>query len=680
MEQWSQETRSIGIKTPLGEDVLILIGLRGSDSLGSLFQFELDLASERADIEPGELIGKNVDIWLRVDDENKQFINGYISRFSVKGVNQFGFREYYAEFVPWVWFLQNNINCRIYQEKTAEEIIENILEQYENANFEFKLLKEHPPVEYSVQYLESDLEFISRIAHHNGIFFFFTHEEGKHTFTLIDDATNYPECLDNSVIHTEGELAKDHLAQWEHHYQFITGKWAQTDFNFTTPSTDLQSTSQTVVDLPGTDKFEKYDYPGGYNVRDTGTFISDTRMAEEELKYENVSAVSSYRSFFAGGKFTVNTHDNAAEVDKNYVVSRIFHEAYDDSYMTGGAGRKIYDNQVVLVPADRPYQHLEGIRKPIIQGPQTAIVVGPDGEEIYTDEFGRIKVSFHWDRYNEADETASCWIRVSQAWAGKLWGSVSLPRIGQEVIVSFLNGDPDRPIVTGRVYNADLMPPYELPANATMTTFKTNSSVGGGGFNEIRMEDKKDEEQIFMHAQKNMDTRVVNDRFDTIENDAHLVIGNIKKEHVKNERHETVDSHHIEKITGDRNLKVEGKEAKAVIGSLSLKVSDDVIEEFENNHSEQVTNDYFVKASNIVIEGTTNVTIKVGQSYIAIESGGIKIGSTGDIELESTGTVSVSGTSGVTVESAATVDVTSSSTTVAGDAMLTLEGGLVKIN
>jgi type VI secretion system secreted protein VgrG len=332
------------------------------------------------------------------------------------------------------------------------------------------------------------------------------------------------------------------------------------------------------------------------------------------------------------------------------------------------------------IDSAQPFRTSRITPKPVVQGPQTAMVVGPKGEEIHTDKHGRVKVQFHWDREGAADENSSCFVRVSQAWAGKNWGAIALPRIGQEVIVDFLEGDPDHPIITGRVYNEINKPPYDLPNKATISTFKTNSSKGGEGFNEFRFEDKKGEEQIFIHAEKNMDIRVKNDRFETIGHDRNLVVENDKKEHIKNERHEQVDSHHMEKIGADRNLKVEGKEAKEVTGSLSLKVGDDVIQEFGANHSEQVSGDCYLKASNIIIESTTNVTMKVGQSYIAIESGGIKIGTTGTIELEATSTLSAKGTAGVTIESPATTEVKGSMTTVSGDGVLTLEGGLVKIN
>jgi type VI secretion system secreted protein VgrG len=290
-----------------------------------------------------------------------------------------------------------------------------------------------------------------------------------------------------------------------------------------------------------------------------------------------------------------------------------------------------------------------------------------------------VKVRFPWDRHAK-DENSSCWIRVSQSWAGKNWGGVQIPRVGQEVVVEFLEGDPDQPIITGRVYNADNMPPYELPANATMSTLKSNSSKGGRGFNELRFEDKKGEEQVFMHAEKNFDLRVKNDRFETIGHNRHLVIEQDKHEHVKHDRNETVDNHHNEEIGVDRNLNVGGKEAKAVGKELSLKVGGDVAEAFGKDHSEQVGGDYYLKATNIVIEGTSNVTIKVGQSFIAIEAGGIKIGTTGKIALDAVSSVEIKGTGGVKVETPAQLQMQGTETSVNGSAMVKVQGGLVKIN
>ena len=261
-------------------------------------------------------------------------------------------------------------------------------------------------------------------------------------------------------------------------------------------------------------------------------------------------------------------------------------------------------------------------------------MVGKSGEEIWTDKYGRIKVLFHWDRYADADEKSSCWIRVSQTWAGKNWGAIQIPRIGQEVLVDFIHGDPDNPIVIGSVYNGSTMPPYDLPANATMSGVKSRSSKGGGGFNEIRLEDKKGEEQIFVHGEKNQDINIKNDCFETIGNDRHLIVKNDQIELVENNRSEEVKADHVEKIGKDRHLKVAGKEAKKVAKSLSLTVTGDVAEVFKANHSMQVTDDSYIKGTNICIEATDNITLKVGGSTIAISSAGIAIETSGDVKID----------------------------------------------
>ncbi len=299
------------------------------------------------------------------------------------------------------------------------------------------------------------------------------------------------------------------------------------------------------------------------------------------------------------------------------------------------------------------------------------MVVGPSGDEIYTDEYGRVKVKFHWDRYSKADEDSSCWIRVAQVWAGKNWGAMYIPRIGQEVIIEFLEGDPDQPIITGRVYNAQAMPPYEPKSNKTMSTIKSNSSKGGGGFNEIRFEDKKGEEQIFIHGEKNLDVRVKNDRFETVVNNRHLHVEKDKFEHIDNNRSETVGADHKEEIGKDRHLNVKGKEAKEITDSMSVTVKGDVIEVFKANHSEETTSDYYLKAKNVVIEGLENITLCVGGSYIAIETAAIEIKTSGELKIEGA-TVDVKGTT-VNVKGSAT-------TTIEGGAKAEVKGGIVMIN
>ena len=411
--------------------------------------------------------------------------------------------------------------------------------------------------------------------------------------------------------------------------------------------------------------FEIYDYPGEYVESNDGEEYAKKRIEELQAQYEVVLANSDARGVCTGCTFTLANHPREDQNRQYLITSANFNIKAGEFYsggQTGGEG--FYSCSFTAIDATQPFRSPRITPKPSIPGPQTAMVVGPSGEEIYTDEYGRVKVKFHWDRYSKADENSSCWIRVAQVWAGKNWGAMYIPRIGQEVIIEFLEGDPDQPIITGRVYNDQAKPPYVPKTNPTISTLKSNSSKGGGGFNEIRFEDKKGDEQIFIHAEKNLDVRVKNDLFETVVNNRHLHVEKDKIEYVENNRNELVDADHKEEIGKDRHLNVKGKEAKEITGSMSLTVKGDVIEVFKSNHSEQTTQDYYLKAQNVVIEGLQNITLSVGGSYIAIEPAGIEIKTSGQLKIEG-----------------ATVDVKGSAkTSIEGGAMTEVKGGIVKIN
>ena len=506
-----------------------------------------------------------------------------------------------------------------------------------------------------------------------GICYFFEHEANKHTLVLANTASSYKPCPEQPTARWDPEgsapTEEDVVLSLQIECEFRTGKYALADYNFETPSTSLMAEVQTTQEAGGNGKFEIYDYPGEYKKKAQGDKIAKIRIEEEEAQYVVIRGGSLCRAFTTGFRFDLEDYFRA-DMNQSYLLTQIQHaasigEAYRSS--EGGSGQIAYSNTFTAVPHKIPYRPTRLTPKPIVQGPQTAVVVGKAGEEIWVDKYGRVKVQFYWDREGKRDENSSCWVRVSQLWAGKNWGAMFIPRIGQEVIVEFMEGDPDQPIITGRVYNAEQTVPYPLPDEQTKSTIKTNSSKGGKGFNEIRFEDKKGDEQIFIHGEKNMDIRVVNDRFETIGKDGegsrHLIVEKDKFEQVKNDRQEKITRDHIEEIGRDRNVTVKGKEAIDVTGSHSFTVKGDVIEVFKANHSEQTTGDYYLKASNIVIEAMSNITIKVGGTYIAIEASGIKICGP-QVEIEGQGTV----------------EIKSPMTTVKGDGMLTLKGGVVMIN
>ena len=682
-----QKNREAAIGTPLGEDVLLLVSMSGTEQLSRPFEFQLELASEEHQVKSCDIIGQNVTIRLNLPKDEVRYFNGFVSRFT-QTLGSLELARYRATVVPWLWFLTRTADCRIFQKKKVPDIIKQVFNDHGFTDIEDTLTGIYREWEYCVQYRETDFNFVSRLMEQEGIYYFFKHENGKHTLVLADSAGAHKSYPDHDQIKFRpADLRaseEKYISDWIVETCIQPGWYALNDFDFENTQKDLQAKANVAREHAKAD-FSIYDYPGEYIESNEGEDYAKKRIDELQAQYEVITASSDVRGICTGCTFSLIDHPRE-DRNKKYLITSANYNINSD--LLQASNETAYSCSFKSIDATQQFRAPRITPKPTIPGPQTAMVVGPSDKEIYTEEFGRVKVQFHWDRYGTIDENSSCWIRVAQGWAGKNWGAMYIPRIGQEVIVEFLEGDPDRPIITGRVYNDKAMPPYEPKTNPTMSTIKSNSSKDGGGFNEIRFEDKKGEEQIFIHGEKNLDIRVKNDRFETVINNRHLHVEKDKFEHVENNRSETVDADHMEEIGKDRNLTVNGKEAKEVAKSLSLTVKGDVIEVFKNNHSEQVTNDYYVKGDNLVIEGMTNVTVKVGQSFIAIEAGGIKIGTTGQIVLDAKGEVGIKGLAGVTVESDVRATLESLNTTVKGDAtvrisgggMTEVKGGIVKIN
>ena len=681
----TQRSRFLAIKTALETDKLLVKRLSVAERIGGLFEFDAELVSTDNAINFEELIGTNATIRLQLPNNKVRYFNGYISRFVQ--TEYFGtYSRYRATLVPWFWFLTRTSDCRIFQKKKVPDIIEAVFKGHGFKDYKLQITGSHSEWEYCVQYRETDFNFVSRLMEQEGIYYFFKHADGAHTLVLADEASahesfpDYAEATFRPPTH-KGAEPGEYVHHWLIEKEVQPGLYALNDFNFETPSTSLVVNSD-ITRNHAANGFEMFDYPGEYEKRDEGETYAKWRIQELQAQFEVLRGEATVRGISAGFKLKLKGHPRDDQ-NREYLVTSATCQMSAGEYESEQKGppEEFFSCGFTAIPAAQPFRSPRQTLKPLIQGPQTAIVVGTKGEEIDTDEYGRVRVQFHWDRYGGADQNSSCWVRVSQPVAGKGWGAVSIPRIGQEVVVEFLEGDPDRPIITGRVYNATAKVPYALPDNKTMTAFKSNSSKGGGGFNELRFEDKKGSEQVFLHGEKDQDIRIKNDTKEWIGNDRHLVVKNDTYEHVSNDLHELVDGDHKNKVGKDHHLKVAGLEAVEIGKNHSLTVKGDVIEVFKGKHSEDVTADYYLKADNIVIEGKTNVTVKVGQSYIAIESGGITIGTTGTLELQAQGnSVKIQGDTGVTVKSSAQVEVGSPQTTVKGDAMLTLKGGMVQIN
>jgi type VI secretion system secreted protein VgrG len=650
------DNQLVAISTPLGDEKLLLRQARISEELGQPFSIDVELLSDDEDISLDDILGQNVTIRLETEDDSRYF-NGIVTEFFQKeNIDRnacFG-----AVIKPWFWLLTLSENCRIFQEKTYPDIIKMVFDDLGFSDYEDQLTATYGLQQYVVQYNESDFNFVSRVMEQEGIYYYFIHINGKHTLVLADDSLVQPDIGDIPFYEKEEsgyQVDVEGIIKWENYRKIRTGGVSLADFDFILPSKNLNA----VTSDPKTaslSSLQKFNYPGKYTERDTGTNYTNILMEKENVHYAQKYAEGNFRTLYAGSQFALIDHHREDQND-NYLVVKFSCVLKSDQYISSSDGQEsdLFTCNFTAIPANVSYRAQQVAVKPRITGPQTALVVGKSGEEIWTDKYGRIKVMFHWDRDAEADEKSSCWIRVSQSWAGKNWGSIQIPRIGQEVLIDFIHGDPDRPIVIGSVYNGSAMPPYDLPANATMSGVKSRSSKGGDGFNEIRFEDKKDEEQIFIHGQKNQDINIKNDCFETIGNDKHLV--------VENNHNEEVKADHIEKIGKDRQLSVTGKEVKEVKEDLALTVDGDVAEVFKKNHSMQVTDDSKINGSNIYIEATTKIMLKVGGSSISIEEGGITIKTASDIELDAGAKVDVKSGADTKIDAGANANIKSAANT-----------------
>lgn len=621
----TQDNKPLSIDTPLGKDVLLLAKLHGQEGLSELFHFDIDLFSEKQSIAFEDIIGQNVTIAISLSDGSKRYINGLVSCFSQEyGTSQAagsGLRTSYfsATIVPWFWLLTRTLNSRIFQNLSVPDIVEKVFSDKGFTDYKLDLSGTYDPREYTVQYRESDFNFVSRLLEEEGIFYFFNHEDGKHTMVVADHSGANESCPSQESAHFRLSVREhfgneDQIDGLKMVKEIQAGKYSLNDYNYEIPNTDLKVTSDTTHAL-GPGEREKYDYPGGYAKRNMGDGLATLRMEEEESRIIILSGTSDCRAFTSGFRFTLEDSFQDEWNDKDYLLTRVIHKAdLTATYFTGGtlsaAEEKDYYNHFECIPHEVPFRPVRTARRPVVDGVQTAVVVGPSGEEIYTDDYGRVKVQFHWDREGTLDENSSCWLRVGQSMAGNGWGALFLPRVGHEVIVEFIEGNPDRPIVTGQVYHGVNRPPYKLPDEKTKSTFKSNSSPEGGGFNEIRFEDKKDEEQLFIHAEHDQEIRTKNDLVEWVGNESHLIV-------VKNQ---------LEKTDGDKHLTVMGDHNEKIAGSVSMDVGMDLQKTVGMNYAAEAGQEIHLKAGmKVVLEAGLQISLKVGGNFIDIGPAGVTI-------------------------------------------------------
>jgi len=712
---YTQENRLIAIDTPLGKDVLLLAGCHGIEGISGLFSFELNLLSENHNITFEEIIGKNVTVSIILANGDKRFFNGIISSFSQgRGGGEAGgdphFSHYTATMVPWLWLLKRTADSRIFQKLSVPDIVEKIFTEKEFLDYKLLLNDSYDKRDYCVQYRETDFNFISRLLEEEGIYYFFEHEEKKHTLILADAPDKHKPCPKQASaryqISAGGWIEDDVITGLEWMQEIQVGKYTLNDYNFEIPGMPLKVDAPSQQTL-GPGEREVYDYPAEYTKKAAGERLANIRMQEEEAKITTVTGSSVCRAFTSGYRFDLLEYFREDMNNKPYVLVSVNHGATEPVGGSGQESELSYANSFTCIPFDVPYRPPRLTPKPVVEGAQTAIVVGPAGEEIYPDEHGRVKVQFHWDREGTNDENSSCWIRVSQVWAGAGWGAMHIPRIGQEVIVDFLEGDPDRPIITGRVYHGTNTPPYSLPDEKTKSTIKSDSSLGGGGSNEIRFEDKKGEEEIYLHGQKDWTIAIENDKNQTVGHDETLSVGNDKTIEIganhtesiganmslsvgKNKTetvtintaetigvakeltigaayqvtvgaamNETVGGAKMEEVGAYKMEAVGGKKSETIGGSKTLStgkdltetvgksqsvtINKDLTEKVGGKHTEQVSKEYAVNAKKIQLMAEDQIVLKTGKAEIVMKKNGDIMVKGKKIQIKGSGDVIIKG-------------------------------------
>ncbi|MFK7767235.1 MAG: type VI secretion system Vgr family protein [Mariniblastus sp.] len=666
MIQLNQENRQARIDTPLGEDVLLLQYFSGTESISRDFAYEATVVSKDPAIDGQKIVGKQISITYFDEDGRERHFNGYVSRFEYSDQVEEPTKLtcYNLTLVPWLWFLKHNQDCQIFQEMAAPDIIKQIFQELGFNDFQMKLTEDYAVREFCVQYRETDFNFVSRLMEEEGIFYYFEHSKDKHIMVLADSPSGYFELNEPEVKYKPiGQKQFQQLHGWRHVFEFRPGKMAQKDFNFKVPTDPLLTDKKSAVKFEGSSNFEVFEYPGRYDESPEGDRLTKVRVQEIEAEHNHVVGSGMYLKFTPGGTFSIADHSNPAEIGKAYALVEVFTE-FNSNFGFGNEELVDFRNEFRCIPAETTYRPRRVTKKPFVEGPQTAIVT-TDGQEIVVDEHARVKVQFHWDRYGTKDINSSCWIRVSSAHAGQGWGCIDHPRQDEEVIVSFLDGDPDRPIITGRVYNGDNPVPFPLKGAGENSKNKkrrgnTTKSYEAEGYNELTMDDTAGEEQIRIHAQHNLDTVIEHDETWTVHHDRTKVVDNIEdntigvdqNSRVGNNRTMQVGVNHDEVIGNNQSIQI-GVQKDEVIGDVAnenvgrlktITVGEEMNVQIGFKSTEQIGVEKIVTVGeNYELVAGKKVHITCGGSSVTLESNGDVTISGKEFFFEASGKVNMKG-------------------------------------
>ncbi|MBA0176498.1 type VI secretion system tip protein TssI/VgrG [Pectobacterium carotovorum] len=586
-----------------------VVDFRLDEGLNRPFSLSLSLASALPDVDFGAVLDQPCELMMWYEGELKRRVSGIVSGFT-HGDTGFRRTRYQMEVRPALWRLGLRTNARIFQAQKPEAIVGALLEEAGITDYAFALRHDHAPREYCVQYRESDLAFITRLAAEEGMYFFHEYEEGKHRVVFADDAgalTKGPELFFN--LATQGLSEGEYVRRFHYAERVSTSDVELKDYSFKTPAYGLSHKKMSGELAHQRESYQHYDYPGRYKQDPSGKAFSGYRLDALRSGAVTSEGESNCAGLMPGNTFTLTEHPNATlnAVWQTVSVTHVGQQPQALEEESGGEPTTMSNSFTVVKGtttwrAAMPY-------KPMVDGPQIATVVGPTGEEIYCDQYGRVKLQFPWDRYGASNDQSSCWVRVSQGWAGGQYGMIAIPRIGHEVIVSFLEGDPDQPIVTGRTFHATNRPPYDLPAHKTRTVLRTETHQGEG-FNELRFEDQAGQEEIYLHGQKDLNAVIENDVVWHIKHDAHTDIDHERVTRIKANDHLTVENEKRDHIKGDYSLTVDASMHQKLGQALLVEAGQEV----------------HVKAgAKVVLEAGAELTLKVGGSFIKIDPSGVSV-------------------------------------------------------
>jgi type VI secretion system secreted protein VgrG len=687
---------------------LLVVRFHLSEGVSIPYELSVELACDD-EVKMDDALGKEG--FLTITGEGgDRIVHGVVDRFEHTG-NRGRFGLYNARIVPHLRLLSLEQDCRIFQNQSVPDIVKQVLQDsgLPADRFDFRLKESYPPVEYCVQYRETDFDFVSRLMEEEGIFYFFEHSDKKHLLAFADGPVAYKDIAGERGItynFSQGIAPKEEcIYRFAFSRQVRSGKMTRRDYNFEKPGLELKKEEQAKVHQ----KLEVYDYPGRYVEPDRGKQLSKVRLEESMTYYEAAEGESTCVRLVPGFKFSLTDHEHGG-YNRDYFLTRLLTRGEQPQSLqeTAGSGGTefSYSCRFTAIPATVPFRPPRVTPRPRVEGIQTATVTGPKGEEIYTDKYGRVKVKFHWDREKAQDEKSSCWVRVSSTFAGSQYGAIFTPRIGHEVVIDFLEGDPDRPLITGSVYNADRMPPYELPGEKTKSTTKTDSSLGGNGFNELRFEDKKGSEEVYLQGEKDWTILIKHDKNQTVGHDETLEVGNDRTKTVGVNQKETIGANKsiavganhqetiganmglsvggmksetvainsAESIGGAKELTIGGAYAVTVGAAMNTAVGGALVEEVgglksvnvgktmgENvagnrsatigkNFSETVKEEYSLKAKKIFLQADDEINLKTGSSEITMKKNGDILISGKNVEVKGSGKISLKASGDLTLK------------------------------